>query len=67
MTLLQAVVIKIDEAKGITLSTKVLEAEPGDVLTKRQEVWEAAEQRAEQFRESMGLTGRSSWPVKGVW
>lgn len=47
----RAVIISIDRPKKrISLSTSVLEPEPGDMLRDRQKVYEKAEEIAEKFR-----------------
>ena len=46
---MKAMIIDLDEANGkISLSTRVLESHPGEMLEKMSEVMETAEERAER-------------------
>jgi len=51
---LKAMIVNIDEGRGrISLSTKVLESYPGEVLEKTEEVMASAEERAERARKKI--------------
>lgn len=45
------VLVLSSDANVITLSTKVLEAAPGDMLWDRQAVWDRAEDMAQRYRD----------------
>lgn len=50
---LQAVVTKVGDTGKVSLGTKQLESEPGEMLVNRQQVFQQAEQRAEAWRAKM--------------
>lgn len=55
---LKAVIIGIDEARGrVSLSTKVLENQPGEILENRVEVMAEAEVRARRYQNTRGEAG----------
>ena len=53
---MQALVIKSDKKSGIDLSTRALEAVPGEMLADPQRVFEEAEERACKWRGTHSYT-----------
>lgn len=52
--ILKAIVIDLDESRGrISLSTRILETYPGEIVEKMAEVMDTAEERAERARKSL--------------
>jgi small subunit ribosomal protein S1 len=58
-------IIDLDAERGrISLSTKQLEPEPGDMLKNRDLVFEKAEEMAEKYRQKLAAAAEGNPPVE---